>query len=180
MSETTFDRLSRDAGGPHMIAALLGWRDFCAPQRTTLVLEPANDNEVRLDNTMDTGGTAERAIKRHKAGKYWKPDDERFTRPRRNDPAKAIPSNMAARNGEAYHQAEIDAEDEAIRLIDASKARVRLGHVCARLLDLASEGTPEAEAARMVKQPGDARISKWIDNATIQWMRDPAYYDYAA
>jgi hypothetical protein len=181
MSETTFDRLARDAGGPAMIVALLGWRDFQAPQRAALALEAANDNdEIRLDNTMDTGGTAERAIKRHKAGDYWRPDEERFDRPRRNEPAKAIPANMAARNGEAYHQTELDAEDEAIRIIDAAKARTRLGHVCARLLDLASEGAPEAETAKAVKQPGDGRISKWIDHATIRWIRDDAYADYAA
>jgi hypothetical protein len=63
------------------------------------------------------------------------------------------------------------AEDEMIRKIDASNMRIRLGHVCARLLDLAISDSTRAEIAQAVKQPDSDRIDTYVDHAILRFMR---------
>jgi hypothetical protein len=183
----TAARLASD-GCQDMIAAMMDWRAFTAQP----IVAVANDN---YEDTDDSGAdqvrepanydnrllhdTADRTVALHEAGKEWRPDDERFSQPHRNDPGRSVPVGMFTFNGAAYYQAEANAEDEAIRKVDESKARLRLGHVCARLLDLASGDSTRADIAAAVKQPDAEAIDRYVDHAIICWMRDPAYQDYA-
>jgi len=182
------ERLRHDIGGSHMILAMTGWRSFNAAP----VMCVANDNyiepedaeageeqERRFDNRLDHD-TADRTVALHSSGKSWQPGEERFTRPHRNDRAKAAPGpGQYKANGVEIYQLEADAEDEANRAIDCTSARRRLGHVCCRLLDLASGDSTTEEIAAAVKQPGSDRTPIWIDWSIIQWMRDDSYRDYA-
>lgn len=179
----TAERHAGEEGGKHMTGALIGWRDFTAPP----VVCVANDNyreedepergPVHFDNLIDTD-TADRTVALQAAGEPWRPEEERFTRPRRNDPAKSTPAGMFTMNGDAFYQQEANAEDEVIRKVDESKARLRLGHVCSRLLDLACGDARRKEIATAVKQPDSPRIDTFVDHAIINWMRDPAFQDY--
>lgn len=182
------ERLQYEDGGSHMIAAMMDWRAFNAAP----VMCVANDNYVepedaeageeqerRFDNLMTTQ-SARLTVSLHKAGKPWRPSDERFDTPRRNDRAKSAPGPGQYRaNGIEYYQAEANAEDEAIRAIDCRNARRRLGHVACRLLDLASADSFTDEIAAAVKQPNVLRMATYIDWSIIRWMRDESYQDYA-
>lgn len=177
------ERLHGDVGGRFMVTALIGWRDFNAMPQMCV----ANDNftdadseEVeppRHDLRMDTI-TGDRVVALHKAGRSWRPDEERFDRPRRNDPERAPAAGIYRMNGEEYYQQEADAEDEAIRAIDCTSARRRLGHVCCRLLDLASGDSTTEQIAEAVKQHMTPRIATYIDWSIVRWMRDDAYAQY--
>lgn len=185
----TAERHTAEDGGPYMTGALIGWRNFTAQPQVCV----ANDNfpedsdaadphapevQRRFDNRMDHD-TADRTVALHAAGKPWQPGEERFDRPRRNDRAKAPPPPGSYRyNGIDLPQIEADAEDEANRVIDCASARRRLGHVCCRLLDLASGDSTRAEIAAAVKQPDGPRIDTYVDHAIISWMRDPAFAEY--
>jgi hypothetical protein len=81
-------------------------------------------------------------------------------------------------NGTTLYQQQADAESEMVRKVDESKARLRLGHVCCRLLDLASGDSATEEIAAAVKQPMSPRMETYIDWSIIRWMRDDAYSDY--
>lgn len=181
------ERLSQDDGGRDMVRALVGWREFNAMP----VMCVANDNfidpddaeageeqERRFDNLMTTQ-TARQTIALHRAGKAWCPSEERFDRPHQNDRARAAPGPGQYKvNGIELYQLEADAEDEAIRAIDCTSARTRLGHVCCRLLDLASGDSTTEEISFAVKQPYNPCTPTWIDWAVVRWMRDDAYDQY--
>lgn len=181
------ERLHGEIGGRFMVSALIGWRDFNAMPQMCVAndnyldpddAEAGEDQERRFDNRIDHD-TADRTVALHAAGKAWRPGEERFDRPHRNDRAKAVPGPGQYRvNGVELYQIETDAEDEAIRAIDCSSARRRLGHVCCRLLDLASSDSTTGEIAEAVKQPMSTRIETYIDWAIIRWMRDDAYAQY--
>ncbi|MET4371567.1 hypothetical protein ABIA99_004266 [Bradyrhizobium sp. LB12.1] len=182
------ERLANDVGGKEMIQATLNWRDFTARPQVCI----ANDNYEDID---DSGAdqvrepvaydnrllhdTANRTVALHAAGKEWRPDDERFTQPHRNDPGRSVPVGMFTFNGAAYYQQDADAESETNRKADETAARMRLGPVCSRLLDLAGGDSTRAEIAAAVKQEDGPPVDVWTDWAVISWMRDPAYPDYA-
>lgn len=187
----TAERLQHEEGGKEMIAALTDWRAFNAPPMMCV----ANDNfpedsdtadphseqpEYRFDNRL-THDSADRTVALHAAGKPWRPGEEHFDRPRRNDRAKAPPPAGAYRyNGIDLPMVEANAEDEAIRAADCKSARRRLGPICCRLVDLASGDSTTKEIAAAVKQPVSDRVPVWVDWAIIRWMRDPAYEEYKA
>ena len=183
----TAARHATEDGGKYMTDAMMGWRAFTAQS----VVCVANDNfagddyegteelvPYNHDNRLlhDTG---DRTVALHEAGKPWEPGEERFSQPHRNDPARSIPVGTYIVNGTTLYQQQADAEDEVIRKVDESKARIRLGHVACRLLDLASGDSTRAEMAAAVKQPDSDDIDKYVDHAIIAWMRDPAYPEYA-
>lgn len=180
------ERLHGDVGGRFMVNALAGWRDFNAMPTMCV----ANDNYEEAGDAHDTVRpqpihdlrmdtiTADRVVSLHKRGKSWRPDEERFDRPRQNNPERAPAYGIYKINGADYYQAEADAEDEAIRAIDCTSARRRLGHVCCRLLDLASADSTMDEIADAVKQLTSPRIETYIDWSIIRWMRDDAYTQY--
>lgn len=180
------ERLQYEDGGQHMIGALVGWRSFNAMP----VMCVANDNYEGEEQNVEAGDavrdqpntdlrmdtiTGDRVVALHKAGRTWRPDEERFDRPRRNNPERAPAYGIYKINGADYYQAEADAEDEAIRAIDCTSARLRLGHICCRLLDLASGDSTTDEISFAVKQPYDPCTPIWIDWAIIRWMRDDSY-----
>lgn len=134
--------------------------------------------EWHFDNIMTTQ-SARLTIKLEAEGKPWRPADERFDTPRRNDRAKAPPPAGSYRYNGLDLPTLPDVEAGANRKIDASNVRRRLGHVCCRLLDLAADDVATKEIAAAVKQPMSPRIETYIDWAIIRWMRDPAYPDYA-
>ena len=182
------ERLQYEDGGTDMIRALLGWRDFTAPPRMCV----ANDNfagddyegeeelvRFNYDNRL-LQDTADHTVALHDAGKPWEPDPERFTQPHRNDPSRSIPADTYVHNGVTMYQGEADAESEMIRKVDESSARLRLGHVCARLLDLASSDSTRADIALGVRHPVSDRIDIYVDWSIIRWMRDPAFHEYVA
>jgi hypothetical protein len=184
------ERLQADAGGPQMVAAMVDWRSFNAMP----VMCVANDNYEGEERNTEAGDsvreqpnhdlrmdtiTGDRVVALHAKGKSWRPDEERFDRPRQNNPERAPAAGIFTLNGATYYQAEADAEDEANRAIDCTSARRRLGHVCCRLLDLASGDSTTEEIAAAVKQPGNERAPVWIDWAIVRWVRDDAYQDYA-
>lgn len=183
------ERLHGDVGGRFMVSALIGWRDFNAVPTMCV----ANDNYEGEERNVEAGDTVreqpntdlrmdtitgDRVVALHAKGKSWRPDEERFDRPRRNDPERAPAAGIYTINGAAYYQAEAGAEDEAIRAIDCTSARLRLGHVCCRLLDLASGDATTDEISFAVKQPYDPRTPTWVDWAIVRWMRDDAYKQY--
>ncbi|MGR4929038.1 hypothetical protein ACIPUD_19915 [Bradyrhizobium sp. CAR08] len=184
----TAERHATEDGGKFMTHAALGWRAFTAQPKLCV----ANDNfagddyegteelvPFNHDNRL-LHDTAERTVALHATGKEWLPEEERFTQPRRNQPGRSMPAGTYTMNGTTLDQAAAGAEDEANRKLDESAARVRLGHVCTRLLDLASGDSTRAEIAAAVKQPDSDDIDRYVDHAILNWMRDDAYSDYAA
>jgi hypothetical protein len=181
------ERLRYEDGGSHMIGAMLDWRSFNAMP----VMCVANDNYEDAGEAHDTVRpppihdlrmdtiTGDRVVALYAKGKSWRPDEERFDRPRQNSPERAPVAGIYTFNGASYYQEEACAENEANRAIDCTRARRRLGHVCCRLLDLASGDSARAEIAAAVKQPDSPRIETYIDWAIIRWIRDDAYQDYA-
>jgi hypothetical protein len=141
--------------------------------------EAGDEPERRFDNLMTTQ-SARQTIKLHAKGEPWCPADERFDTPRRNDRTKAPPPDGSHRYNGLDLPTLPDAEGEANRRIDAGRARLRLGHVCSRVLDLASGNSTRQEIAAAFKQPDSDAIDLYVDHAIINWMRDPAYYEYAA
>ncbi|KRQ03090.1 hypothetical protein [Bradyrhizobium manausense] len=177
----TAARLAGDIGGKDMIAAMLGWRAFTAQPQVCV----ANDNfagddyegteelvPFNHDNRL-LHDTADRTVALHGEGKPWAPGEERFTQGHRNAPERSVPAGTYTMNGTTLHQ--VDAESEMIRKVDESAARPRLGHVCARLLDMASSDATRAEIAAAVRQPDSDRIDRYVDHAIIAWMRDDAF-----
>lgn len=181
----TAERLQHEDGGKEMIGALMTWRTFNSPPTMCVANDNFRDDDepavepLPHDLRMDTI-TAERVTALHRAGRSWRPDDERFDRPRRNDPTKSMPAGTFKANGEEYYQQQANAEDEAIRAADCKSARRRLGPICCRLVDLASGDSTTKEIAAAVKQPVSKRIETYVDWAIIRWMRDPAYGEYRA
>jgi hypothetical protein len=93
-------------GCPHMAMALNDWAALQSGPVTCV----ANDDwvdpddaeagemlETRWDNLMTTQ-SARQTIKLEAAGEDWKPHEERFDTPRRNDRAKAAPPTGSYRN----------------------------------------------------------------------------------
>lgn len=183
------ERLQYEDGGVHMIGAMLDWRAFNASPVTCIAndnyIEPEDteagqEQEHRFDNLMTTQ-SARLTIKLQADGKLWRPSEERFDIPHQNDRARAEPGpGQYKENGVDLYQIEANAEDEVIRAIDCTSVRNRLGHVCCRLLDLASADSTTEEIADAVKQPMSHRMETYIDWSIIRWMRDGAYWDYAA
>lgn len=184
----TAERHATEDGGKFMTAAVIGWRNFTAqpqvcvandnfPEDSDAADPHAPETERRFDNRIDHD-TADRTVALHAAGKDWQPGEERFERPHRNDRVNADPPAGSYRyNGTDLPQL-ANAEDEMIRKVDESKARIRLGHVCCRLLDLSSGDSTRAEIAAAVKQPDSDDIDRYVDHAIINWMRDPAFAEY--
>jgi hypothetical protein len=181
----TAERHATEAGGKYMTAALIDWRDFTAQPQVCV----ANDNfagddyegeeerePYNYDNRLlqDTAG---RTVALYNAGEDWRPEEERFTQGHRNDPGRATVVDTYSMNGTTLYQQ--DAESEVIRKVDESKTRIRMGHVCCRLLDLASGDSTRTEIAAAVKQPDTPRIDTYVDHAIVAWLRDPAFADYA-
>lgn len=170
-----------------MISALIDWRSFTSQPSVCVAndnfvdqedAEAGEEQERRFDNRMDHD-TADRTVALHAKGKSWRPSGERFDRPHRNDRARAAPGpGTYTMNGAEYYQQDADAEGEFIRKADETKARLRLGVVCSRLLDLASGDSTRAEIADACKQPDSSRMDTYIDWSIIRWMRDPAFNDY--
>lgn len=184
------ERLQHDIGGSHMIAAMTDWRAFNAMP----VMCVANDNYEGEEQNVEAGDTVreqpntdlrmdtitgDRVVALHAKGRSWRPDEERFDRPRQNSPERAPATGIYTFNGATYYQAEADAEVEANRAIDCTSARRRLRPICCRLLDLASGDSTTEEIAAAVKQPMSPRIETYIDWAIIRWIRDPAFAEYA-
>jgi hypothetical protein len=173
-------RLGNDDGGKFMIEAMMGWRT----RNAMPVLCVANDNwsdnpdkprqEPPVDLRMDAD-TADRTVALHDASKSWRPDEERFDRPHRNQPERSMPVGTYTMNGNiTLYQQEANAEDETIRVIDTKNLRRRLGHVCCRLLDLASGDSTTEQIAKAVKQPGSQKMERYIDWSIIKFMREAA------
>ncbi|MCA6098851.1 hypothetical protein [Bradyrhizobium australafricanum] len=143
-------------GRQDLVRGLNDWQRLNAAP----VLCVANDNwsdepeglpAPSFDNRMETW-TAERIIARHKAGKDWRPPNEVFDRPRRNDAAKSIPVGLYRANGVVLYQIGADAEDEANRVIDCKRIRDKLGPVACRLLDEASSDSTTADIAAIIRR----------------------------
>jgi len=180
----TAERHAAEDGGKFMTEAVIGWRNFTAQPQVCV----ANDNfagddyegeEEREPYNYDNRllqDTADRTVALHDAGEDWQPGEERFTQGHRNDPARAPVVDTYSMNGTTLYRQ--DAEDEMIRKVDESKARIRMGHVCCRLLDLASGDSTRAEIATAMKQSDSPRIDRYVDHAIVAWMRDPAFPEY--
>lgn len=175
-------------GCPHMAKSLNDWArlqelpQMCVANDNAIENQDGSDDDAapmawRFDNIMTTQ-SARRTIKLHKEGKRWRPGDERFDTPRRNNRKNSAPPAGSYRYNGIDLPLLPDAAGEAKRRIDATNARIRLGHVCARLLDLASGNSTRAEIAAAVKQPDGANIDKYVDHAIIGWMRDPVFQEY--
>jgi hypothetical protein len=177
------ERLAKDIGGKDMIEAMLKWR-----RREELpVMCVANDNYVepedaeageeperRFDNIMDHD-SADRTVALHEAGLSWKPGEERFDRPRRNDRAKAEPPPGQYKvNGVEFYQIEANAEDQMNDQIDHKNCKRRMGQVACHMMTLASGDSTTKEIAAAFKQPMSPRIETYIDWAIVGYMREAA------
>ncbi|ABE62529.1 hypothetical protein Nham_1713 [Nitrobacter hamburgensis X14] len=123
---------------PHMAMALNDW----ATLQALPVMTVANDNYVDAEDSDDGSAPAEwhfdnlmttqsarLTVKLEAEGKPWRPGEERFDTPRRNNRSKAPPPVGSHRYNGLDMPTLPDAEGEANRKIDASNVRRRLGHV---------------------------------------------------
>ena len=177
------ERLQADIGGEDMIAAMMDWRkreglpimcvandNFIDPEES----EAGEEQERIFDNLMDHD-TADRTVALHVAGKAWKPGDERFDRPHKNDRAKAPPGPGQYKvNGVELYQQEANAEDEMNDHIDHKSAKRRMGPIACHMMTLASGDSTTKEIAAAFKQPMSPRIETYVDWAIIRYMREAA------